>query len=218
MDHVHGRKNGCFNTPRVKKTDHSHERRTKWLGTKKERTTLTKGYHNKQRLRSNENEVNAATPGKRKCTLAQIPKNVNKTKTALAPKEVKGKGKVRRSTGKVCSTIVHPALQLYGRRCHLHIPKASLETMTVPGVSTGTCFTCSQHFCIPMRRSLDDECEDHKAFRSGDFINQCRSTATWEGINSHHASESYAPSRNMLQNAEIEWLCGFFLAIEPMWS
>lgn len=40
----------------------------------------------------NENGLDAATQGKRKRdALAQVPKNANKTKTALAPKEVKGK-------------------------------------------------------------------------------------------------------------------------------
>jgi len=45
------------------------------------------------RAKANENDVDAATQGKRKRdALAQVPKNANKTKSALAPKEVKGKG------------------------------------------------------------------------------------------------------------------------------
>ncbi|KAI9568653.1 cyclin-like protein [Boletus coccyginus] len=44
------------------------------------------------RAKANENDVDAATQGKRKRdALAQVPKNANKTKSALAPKEVKGK-------------------------------------------------------------------------------------------------------------------------------
>ncbi|KAH0834896.1 cyclin-like protein [Lanmaoa asiatica] len=45
------------------------------------------------RAKANENDVDAAIQGKRKRdALAQVPKNANKTKTALAPKELKGKG------------------------------------------------------------------------------------------------------------------------------
>ncbi|KAG9311632.1 cyclin-like protein [Chiua virens] len=44
------------------------------------------------RAKANENDVDAATQGKRKRdALAQVPKNANKSKTALAPKEVKSK-------------------------------------------------------------------------------------------------------------------------------
>lgn len=44
------------------------------------------------KAKANENNVDAATQGKRKRdALAQVPKNANKTKTALAPKDVKGK-------------------------------------------------------------------------------------------------------------------------------
>lgn len=45
------------------------------------------------KAKANENDLDAATQGKRKRdALAQVPKNANKTKTALAPKEVKTKG------------------------------------------------------------------------------------------------------------------------------
>ncbi|KAG8216530.1 cyclin-like protein [Butyriboletus roseoflavus] len=45
------------------------------------------------RAKANENDVDPANQGKRKRdALAQVPKNANKTKSALAPKEVKSKG------------------------------------------------------------------------------------------------------------------------------
>ncbi|KAI9568500.1 P-loop containing nucleoside triphosphate hydrolase protein [Boletus coccyginus] len=52
----------------------------------------------------------------------------------------------------------------------------------------------------------DDEFEDRKSFRSDDFDNRSRLTSNREETNSNYGSESYAPSRNMFQNADKEGL------------
>ena len=52
----------------------------------------------------------------------------------------------------------------------------------------------------------DDEYEDRKSFRSDDFDNRSRLTSNREETNSNYGSESYAPSRNMFQNADKEGL------------
>ncbi|KAH0831304.1 glycosyltransferase family 2 protein [Lanmaoa asiatica] len=52
----------------------------------------------------------------------------------------------------------------------------------------------------------DDEYEDRKSFRSDDFDNRSRLTSNREETNSNYGSDSYAPSRNMFQNADKEGL------------
>ncbi|KAG6371380.1 P-loop containing nucleoside triphosphate hydrolase protein [Boletus reticuloceps] len=46
--------------------------------------------------------------------------------------------------------------------------------------------------------------EDCKSFRSDDFNNRSQLTSNQEATNSNYGSESYAPSRNMFQNADKE--------------
>ncbi|KAF8416231.1 P-loop containing nucleoside triphosphate hydrolase protein [Boletus edulis BED1] len=52
----------------------------------------------------------------------------------------------------------------------------------------------------------EDDYEDRKSFHSDDFDNQSRVTSNGEETNSNYGSESYAPSRNMFQNADKEGL------------
>ncbi|KAF8438194.1 hypothetical protein L210DRAFT_3647176 [Boletus edulis BED1] len=52
----------------------------------------------------------------------------------------------------------------------------------------------------------EDDYEDRKSFRSDDFDNRSRLTSNQEETNSNYGSESYAPSRNMFQNADKEGL------------
>ncbi|KAF8439408.1 hypothetical protein L210DRAFT_3673100 [Boletus edulis BED1] len=52
----------------------------------------------------------------------------------------------------------------------------------------------------------EDDYEDCKSFRSDDFNNRSRLTSNWEETNSNYGSKSYAPSRNMFQNADKEGL------------
>jgi hypothetical protein len=52
----------------------------------------------------------------------------------------------------------------------------------------------------------DDDYEDRKSFRSDDFDNRSRLASNREETNSNYGSESYAPSRNMFQNADKEGL------------
>ncbi|KAF8433780.1 P-loop containing nucleoside triphosphate hydrolase protein [Boletus edulis BED1] len=52
----------------------------------------------------------------------------------------------------------------------------------------------------------EDDYEDRKSFRSDDFDNRSRVTSNGEETNSNYGSESYAPSRNMFQNADKEGL------------
>ncbi|KAF8447874.1 P-loop containing nucleoside triphosphate hydrolase protein [Boletus edulis BED1] len=52
----------------------------------------------------------------------------------------------------------------------------------------------------------EDDYEDRKSFRSDDFDNRSRLTSNREETNSNYGSESYAPSRNMFQNADKEGL------------
>ncbi|KAG9310142.1 glycosyltransferase family 2 protein [Chiua virens] len=52
----------------------------------------------------------------------------------------------------------------------------------------------------------DDEYEDRKSFRSDDFDNRSRLTSNREETTSNYGSDSYAPSRNMFQNADKQGL------------
>ncbi|KIJ64935.1 glycosyltransferase family 2 protein [Hydnomerulius pinastri MD-312] len=52
----------------------------------------------------------------------------------------------------------------------------------------------------------DDEYDERKSFRSDDFDNRSRLTSNRDDSNSNYGTESYAPSRNMFQNADKEGL------------
>ncbi|KAF8451084.1 hypothetical protein L210DRAFT_945547 [Boletus edulis BED1] len=52
----------------------------------------------------------------------------------------------------------------------------------------------------------ENENEDRKPIRSDDFDNRSRLTSNHEDTNSNYGSESYAPPRNMFQNADKEGL------------
>ncbi|KAG1744846.1 glycosyltransferase family 2 protein [Suillus lakei] len=52
----------------------------------------------------------------------------------------------------------------------------------------------------------DDEYDERKSFRSEDFDNRSRLTSNRDDSNSNYGTESYAPSRNMFQNADKEGL------------
>ncbi|KAG1818874.1 glycosyltransferase family 2 protein [Suillus variegatus] len=60
----------------------------------------------------------------------------------------------------------------------------------------------------PFQRAdlYDDEYDEHKSFRSDDFDNRSRLTSNRDDSNSNYGTESYAPSRNMFQNADKEGL------------
>ena len=60
----------------------------------------------------------------------------------------------------------------------------------------------------PFQRAdfYDDEYEDRKSFRSDDFDNRSRLTSNRDDTASNYGSDSYAPSRNMFQNADKEAL------------
>ncbi|KAF8836252.1 glycosyltransferase family 2 protein [Paxillus ammoniavirescens] len=52
----------------------------------------------------------------------------------------------------------------------------------------------------------DDEYDERKSFRSDDFDTRSRLTSNRDDSNSNYGTESYAPSRNMFQNADKEGL------------
>lgn len=60
----------------------------------------------------------------------------------------------------------------------------------------------------PFQRAdlYDDEYDERKSFRSDDFDNRSRLTSNRDDSNSNYGTESYAPSRNMFQNADKEGL------------
>jgi chitin synthase len=60
----------------------------------------------------------------------------------------------------------------------------------------------------PFQRAdlYEDEFDEAKSFRSDDFDNRSRLTSNRDDSNSHYGTESYAPSRNMFQNADKEGL------------
>ncbi|KAG6372221.1 P-loop containing nucleoside triphosphate hydrolase protein [Boletus reticuloceps] len=64
----------------------------------------------------------------------------------------------------------------------------------IPLVANASPFQCGNFY--------DDEYEDRKSFRSDDFDNRSRLTSNREETNSNYGSGSYAPSRNMFQNAD----------------
>ncbi|KAF8119292.1 chitin synthase-domain-containing protein [Boletus edulis] len=63
-------------------------------------------------------------------------------------------------------------------------------------------------YASPFQRGnlYDDDYEDHKSFRSDDFDNRSRLTSNREETSSNYGPESYAPYRNMFQNADKEGL------------
>ncbi|KAH7883110.1 glycosyltransferase family 2 protein [Phlebopus sp. FC_14] len=54
--------------------------------------------------------------------------------------------------------------------------------------------------------AYDDEYDERRSFRSDDFDNRSRLTSNRDDSNSNYGTESYAPSRNMFQNADKEGL------------
>ena len=82
------------------------------------------------RAKANENDVDAATQGKRKRdALAQVPKNANKAKSALAPKDVKGKANDPPSAkGKFDGVVIKSRAPSTGNRQPLSIVAATRRT------------------------------------------------------------------------------------------
>ncbi|KAF8546244.1 P-loop containing nucleoside triphosphate hydrolase protein [Imleria badia] len=69
----------------------------------------------------------------------------------------------------------------------------------VPLVANASPFQCGEF-------PNDNKYEDRKPFHSDNFDNRSRLTSNWEETNSNYGSESYAPSRNMFQNARLQYL------------
>ncbi|KAF9235745.1 P-loop containing nucleoside triphosphate hydrolase protein [Melanogaster broomeanus] len=76
--------------------------------------------------------------------------------------------------------------------------EAGVDVRTRPLVSNASPFQRADLY--------DDEYDERKSFRSDDFDARSRLTSNRDESNSNYGTESYAPSRNMFQNADKEGL------------